>query len=156
MAYCCQCGNQTRDDHRFCAVCGNRLPADGKGVPPPGPGISPRTASALCYVPIAGWIAAVAVLASGKFRDRRDVRFHAFQGISLFVAWLLVDWVIGPMNQFPFWGPEYVPHHVVGEALKVLILGVWVFMLVKTSQDETYRLPILGELAERSVSEQKS
>jgi uncharacterized membrane protein len=155
MPYCCQCGKQTRKDDRFCAVCGSPQPPDGKGVPPPSPGMSPRTASALCYVPLVGWIAAVAVLASRKFRDRREVRFHAFQGIYLFVVWLLVDWVIGPMNHLPFWGPVQVSHHLLGVALKILILGAWVFMLVKTSQDETYKLPILGELAERSVSEQK-
>jgi len=28
-------------------------------------------------------------------------------------------------------------------------------MIVKTSQDETYKLPILGDLAEKSVSEQR-
>ena len=29
-------------------------------------------------------------------------------------------------------------------------------MLVKVSQDEEYKLPIIGDLAERSVSEQRS
>jgi len=35
------------------------------------------------------------------------------------------------------------------------MLGVWVFMLIKTGQEQFYSLPIVGELAERSVSEQK-
>jgi uncharacterized membrane protein len=30
-----------------------------------------------------------------------------------------------------------------------------VLMIVKTAQDEMYKLPILGELAEKSVSEQR-
>jgi uncharacterized membrane protein len=36
-----------------------------------------------------------------------------------------------------------------------VIFGAWIFMIVKTSQDEVYKLPILGELAEKSVSEQR-
>jgi uncharacterized membrane protein len=38
--------------------------------------------------------------------------------------------------------------------LKLAMFGVWIFMLMKVSQGQSFRLPILGELAERSVSEQ--
>jgi uncharacterized membrane protein len=31
----------------------------------------------------------------------------------------------------------------------------WIFMLLKASEGVRYRLPLLGELAERSVAEQK-
>jgi uncharacterized membrane protein len=31
----------------------------------------------------------------------------------------------------------------------------WVFMLVKTSQNRLYRLPLVGELADRSIAEQR-
>jgi len=114
-------------------------------------GISPRTASLLCYIPILGWIVAIVVLASARFREDTRVRFHAFQGLYLFVAWLIVDWVLGPMFGFAF-----SPLHRLFPALfKAVIFGAWVFMIVKTSQDETYKLPILGDLAEKSVSEQR-
>jgi uncharacterized membrane protein len=39
--------------------------------------------------------------------------------------------------------------------MKVAVFGAWVFMIIKTAQDEMYKLPILGELAEKSVSEQR-
>ena len=45
-----------------------------------------------------------------------------------------------------------------GQALSggaVLSVGAWIFMLMKVSHDQDYRLPILGELADRSVSEQR-
>jgi uncharacterized membrane protein len=106
-----------------------------------------RTASILCYVPIVGWIAAIIVLASDKFRQNRAVRFHAFQGLYLFVAWLIVHEVIRPMFA-PLPGPNYV-----GNLLQIAVLCVWVFMIVKASQEERYSLPIIGELAERSISE---
>jgi len=76
-------------------------------------------------------------------------RFHAFQGLYLFVLWLFVDWVFSPVLR----GVEGA--RVVGSVLKIAVLGAWIFMLVKTSQGVTFRLPFLGELADRSVSEQK-
>ena len=65
-------------------------------------GISPRTASLLCYIPILGWIVSIVVLASARFRADSRVRFHAFQGLYLFVAWLIVDWVLGPCFTWRF------------------------------------------------------
>ncbi len=116
-------------------------------------GISPRTASLLCYIPILGWIVSIVVLASARFRSDSRVRFHAFQGLYLFVAWLLVDWVISPMFGLAFLGPPF--HNVFPGLMKAVIFGAWIFMIIKTAQDETYKLPILGDLAEKSVSEQR-
>ena len=44
----------------------------------------------------------IIVLAADKFRTNRAVRFHAFQGLYLFVAWLIVQQVIAPwFRHFP-------------------------------------------------------
>jgi uncharacterized membrane protein len=37
--------------------------------------------------------------------------------------------------------------------MKVAIIATWVFMMVKASRDEVFSLPIIGELAERSLAE---
>jgi uncharacterized membrane protein len=47
-------------------------------------------------------------------------------------------------------------HRFFTRALQLLIFAAWVFMIIKVSHDEVYKLPIIGELAERSVSEQRS
>jgi uncharacterized membrane protein len=39
--------------------------------------------------------------------------------------------------------------------LKACVWIAWIFLLVKTSRGEDYHLPVLGELADRSVAEQK-
>src|SRR5882757_5734329 len=107
MPFCTQCGQQVGDTDVFCANCGQ--PQTGKpsepfrpAAPPPlgqDPlaGLSPRTASILCYIPTVGWIAAIIVLAARKFRSEPIVRFHAFQGLYLFAAWLVVSWVVRPL-----------------------------------------------------------
>jgi uncharacterized membrane protein len=112
--------------------------------------LTPRNASILCYVPWVGWIMCVVVLAVDRFRHERVTRFNAFQGLYLFVAWLLVDRAIGPTLRA-------MAGHSSGidGLLKLAVVAVWVFMLVKTSQNQTYRLPVIGDLAERSLAEQR-
>jgi uncharacterized membrane protein len=150
MPFCSQCGNQVEPAARFCARCGSRQPIPGGEPSQPVDalaGISPRTASILCYVPGLGWIASIIVLAANRFRADRNVRFHAFQGLYLFVAWLLDDWVLRPMM---FGAPRVPLHHLIQAAL----LGMSIFMMVKAAHNEPYRLPLFGELAEKSMAEQ--
>jgi uncharacterized membrane protein len=152
MPYCCQCGQSVGSHDAFCGVCGARQPATAAPPIDYMNGISPRAASLLCYIPILGWIVSIVVLASARFRADGRVRFHAFQGLYLFVAWLLVDWVLGPAFRYAFWPPF---HNAFPGLMKAVIFGAWIFMIIKTSQDEKYKLPILGDLAEKSVSEQR-
>lgn len=157
MPYCCQCGKVVGEKDVFCAVCGARQPSPA--APPPVSdyltGVSPRTAALLCYIPIVGWIAAIVVLASARFRHDHIVRFHAFQGLYLFVAWLIVDWVLSPVFAIGFLVPGAHMHRIFPALLKLLVFGSWIFMMIKVSHDQNFKLPILGELAEKSVSEQR-
>ena len=52
------------------------------------------------------------VLAADKFRNDRTVRFHAFQGLYLFVAWLIVEWVLSPIFR-EFHGPIFRVDHLL-------------------------------------------
>jgi uncharacterized membrane protein len=134
----------------FCGRCGARQAPDAAIPHPvshdPFADISPRTASILCYIPVVGWIAAIVVLASQRFRPLRTVRFHAFQGLYLFVAWLMNDqvlkWVLWPVSHFH-----------LHDLLSLVLMAMSVFMMVKAAHDEAYSLPLFGELAHRSVAE---
>lgn len=160
MPFCCQCGSQVRDTDRFCGACGTAQAAPGAAPPgttraaDPLSGLTPRNASLLCYIPMVGWVASIVILASARFRSDPEVRFNAFQGLYLFVAWLIVDWVVAPFLLFPFPG-DFGMRHFLPRLLKLAVFGIWIFMIVKISQGHSYRLPILGEMAERSVSEQR-
>ncbi|HUQ93083.1 MAG TPA: hypothetical protein VM120_15485 [Bryobacteraceae bacterium] len=158
MPYCTQCGGTVSDRDVFCARCGSpqRPVSAGAAHHRPNfddvPGsINRRTAALLCYIPVIGWIAAICVLAAVRFRDDREIRFHAFQGLYLFVAWLLVDWVMRPIfvvSHFPFHFP------FVGAA-KAVLFGSWIWMMIKTAHNQTFKLPIVGDLAEKSAAEQR-
>ena len=100
-----------------------------------------------------GWLAAIIALASNRFRNDAKVRFNAFQGLYLFVAWLIVDWVVSPIFHLP--GGGFPIHHILPALMKAAVFGAWIFMIVKAAQDEHFKLPILGELAEKSLIEQR-
>ena len=163
MAFCTQCGQQAGAADQFCSKCGAPQNSAATGsargwnpAPPPGTSgqdplanVSPRNASILCYVPTVGWIAAVVVLAARRFKTDTVVRFHAFQGLYLFAAWLMVQWVVRPMSiVFSYPGMH------LDRLLEGLLLAVSVFMMFKASRDEAYVLPVIGELAQRSAVEQ--
>lgn len=158
MPFCTSCGKQVGPSDLYCAACGTRQAASEPYTQPPRPpedylaGISPRTASLLCYVPWLGWIAAIVVLATPRFAAQRDVRFHAFQGLYIFVVWLLVDWVVGPVLDGD---RRNRAGRVMESMMHLSLLGAWIYMLVRTSQNQLVRLPVLGELAERSLAEQR-
>jgi uncharacterized membrane protein len=164
MPFCSQCGNKVGGEDAFCAACGSRQPAAGMR---PGVGsnsapqfkqpftqtdplanIPDRTFAVLCYAPVIGWVASVLVLVMRRFRGDFNMRFHAFQGLYIFAAWLIVDWAIKPFF-------SAVGQHVfrVDSLLEMLLTMVWIFMMVKTGQGETYELPLVGELAQRSAKE---
>ena len=156
MLYCSNCGGPVNPGDAFCGKCGGRQPGASSAAPSPpvpatspgaAPGITPQTAATLCYVPWFGWIASIYVLASERFRQERDTRFHAFQGLYLFVVWLVVDRVIAPM-----FGYGFMPN--LGWPLRMAVVGTGIFMLVKTGRRERFKLPVLGDLAEKSASEQ--
>lgn len=163
MPYCTNCGTEVGSTDKFCAICGAAQkpepsassPAAGTTPPPPADmlrNISARNASILCYVPWMGWIASVVILASPRFQKDRTVRFHAFQGLYLFVVWLLVEMVFGPMLYIS----EVKVMHAVSGLLHLVVFVAWVFMMIKTSHNEYYSLPVIGNLAERSVAEQRT
>ena len=153
MPFCSQCGNQVGPADQYCGRCGGKQPAEaGPASRPFAPGkdplagVNPRTASIFCYIPGIGWIASIIVLASDRFRHDLKVRFHAFQGLYLFVAWLMEDWVLRPIFRMV---PNFQIHHII----EAILLGMSIFMMVKASHEQAYQLPIFGELAQRSIAE---
>ena len=152
MAYCVQCGKPISDTDKFCPACGRpQTPGPSSNPANFWANVTDDNAALLCYIPWVGWIAAIAVLASAKFKGNKRLLFHAFQGLYIFVAWLLVDWFVSPMLRF---GPSF-PGQVLPRLLSLAVFAAWIVMLIKVHQNEDYRLPIFGELADRSVSEQR-
>lgn len=161
MPFCTQCGKDVGQVDRFCRKCGAPQPLTGErpaanraeyqraagGPPPPEGQLSPETASTLCYIPWFGFLMSIYVIAMGSYRNHKKVLFHAYQGLYLFVAWLLVDWIVEPLFD---WLPD--PLGMLGDLAKLLLVALWIIMLVRTHRGQKYSLPVFGELAQRSLA----
>lgn len=157
MPFCSHCGIEVGDRDLFCAKCGrSQAPApepppagaqsESPYQPPPS-SIRPNIAALLCYIPEMGWIASVIFLTVDPYRKDRYVRFHALQGLFLFVAYLFARLVFAPIPVmvFPF------SHFGIRKLLQLLVIIAQVVGIVKTARGDDYRLPIVGELAEKSM-----
>jgi len=143
MPFCTQCGHRVEDTAAYCAQCGKAQPRANAQSGQPGSdfldGISERNASILCYIPVFGIIPSIIFLASQRFRHNQRVRFDGFQSIYLFVAHLIIT---------------SVGHRGLASLFETRLMICWVFLLVKAAQNEQVHLPVLGDLAARSASEQ--
>ena len=152
MPFCGVCGAPV--EGRFCAKCGSPLPGEtasaGPGAPPPAAspaGLTDNAACALCYA--LGFITGILFLVLEPYSRNRAVRFHAFQGLYLFVAWLMNAWVVRPISAMMGGALHFGLHSLVD--LVLLIMSI--FMIIKAAHDQAYALPLFGELAQRSVAE---
>lgn len=114
-----------------------------------GAGMAPNVAGALSYV--LGVVTGIVFLMMSK---DRFVRFHAYQSIFLTLAWV-VFWiafsVISAVLGFvPFLGFLVA---IIGLLLSIGLglggLALWIVLILKAYQGQQWKLPYIGDLAER-------
>ena len=153
MPFCTNCGNVVSGGASFCTTCGSKQPATGASdFTDILDGISDRTASILCYIPVFGIIPAIVFLASQKYRHNIRIRFDAFQALYLFVAWLIVSSAVPTLLFATFSGTGI--ERLTIQLIKLAVFGCWIYLLIKAANREQVRLPVIGDLAARSTTEQ--
>jgi uncharacterized membrane protein len=112
-------------------------------------GLSPHTASVLCYV--AAWLSAVIFLALE--RDSRLVRFHALQATFAFGFLCLLAILCGALTVLSaFYSTAAFQFFAVASEVSWLAMAVlWVVALVCVTRDANWRMPLVGRLAQRRV-----
>jgi uncharacterized membrane protein len=101
-------------------------------------GMNQNVAGLLCY--LAGWITGLIFFLIEK--ENRFVRFHAMQSIITFGSLTVLFMVIGFM---PFVNLILVP------ILAILQVILWIILMVKAYQGELFKLPMIGEIAEKNI-----
>jgi uncharacterized membrane protein len=143
MAFCSKCGAQVADDAGFCPVCGTAIGARVAGNPgqTSSSGMQRNMAGLLCYILIIGIIFLfVEPLKSDKF-----VRFHAFQSIFYWVAVILIFFCLGAILPFGLWIAVYWP-------LRLVTVAGMIFLMYKAYNNERFKLPFIGDLAEKQAA----
>ena len=169
MPFCTHCGNSIGSSDRFCSHCGTgqaqpsgepdaqeQAAQPAPPPPPPGagprPGLQPHIAALLCYVPGLGWIASVIFLTLDQYRLQRYVRFHALQGLFLFVATFVVQALWGSPLAWMTPGVVHMRHFDLRSVIELAVVIIQVVGMVKCFKREDFHLPVLGELAARSMA----
>jgi uncharacterized membrane protein len=148
MAFCSACGGQIPEGAAACPVCrAATAPAVGVVQPVAGTsGLADNVAGMLAYVTI---IPAIMFLVMEPYNRNRFIRFHSFQciffSIALFALWIALIVVA----LVPFLGLITVPLHLL---LALGSLVVWIILLIKANQGLKYKLPIIGDLAEKQAN----
>jgi uncharacterized membrane protein len=146
MAFCAKCGAQVNEGAAFCQACGNTIattPGGAAAAPAPAAtGMSSNVAGMLTY--ILGIITGIIFLVIEPYKRDPFVRFHAFQSIFYWLACFVIGlalWSILPWSMLP----------VLWLVRLAMVVG-WVFLMFKAYNNERFKLPVIGDLAEKQAA----
>ncbi|MGA2390740.1 MAG: DUF4870 domain-containing protein [Candidatus Sulfotelmatobacter sp.] len=144
MAFCNMCGAQIPAGATACAACGG-----GASVAPvvAASGLADNVAGMLAYIT---FIPAIIFLVTAPYNQSRFIRFHSFQSIFFTVAVFVIQVGLSFLAVVPFLILLTAPLHAL-VALGALI--VWIILLIKANQGQMYKLPVIGDLAEKQAGQ---
>jgi uncharacterized membrane protein len=143
MAFCNMCGAQIADGTTVCAACSGRtvvVPAVSGAS-----GLTENVAGMLAYVT---FIPAIIFLVMEPYNRSRFIRFHSFQSIFFSLAIFVIHLGLSVLTVVPFLIFITAPMHAL-VALGAFI--VWIILLLKANQGQMYKLPVIGDLAEKQA-----
>jgi uncharacterized membrane protein len=142
MAFCNQCGAHIADGATTCAACSGR-PA--VAVASTGTGLADNVAGMLAYVTI---IPAIVFLVVEPYNKSRFIRFHSFQSIFFAVAWTALWIVLNIVAHIPLLGFLTI---LIWPLVGLAGLVIWIILLLKANQGLMFKLPVIGDLAEKQA-----
>jgi uncharacterized membrane protein len=110
-------------------------------------GLSDNAAGGIAYITL---IPAIVFLIMDPFKKSPFVRFQAWQSIFFFVAWAVVNILIGAVQHL-------VPSAVfmtltVLQLVGLAIFVVWLIVFISAFGGKRIKLPIIGNLAEAQAN----
>jgi uncharacterized membrane protein len=144
MPFCKACGQEIGNAN-FCPKCGASQAAPVASpvtTSSPTEGLQENVAGLLCY--LLGWLTGIIFLLIDK---RPWVRFQAAQSIVVFGG-LTVIRILLVFLHLPFLGALFV---LIGLLLGLLTLVLWIVLMIKAFQHQTWRVPIAADIADSLV-----
>ncbi len=148
--FCISCGTQLPEGAHNCPSCGAAVTGTGPAtvVTPTAAspsGLTDNVVGLLAYITI---IPAIIFLVIEPYNRSRFVRFHCFQSIFFHVAVFIIWIILGVIASLPVLGwATFLIWPLVGLGFLVL----WVLMLVKAYGGQMWKLPVIGDLAEKQA-----
>jgi uncharacterized membrane protein len=131
----------------MCPACASRAAAPSAGSAQGSTGgMSDNVVGMLCYITI---IPAIIFLVMEPYNRNRFVRFHAFQNIFFCVAWIVLWVALTFVGMIPVLGWLTL---LLWPLLGLGGLIIWIILLIKANQGQMFKLPIIGDLAEKQAN----
>jgi uncharacterized membrane protein len=147
MAFCNMCGAQIADGTTTCAACAGRIPAaPATAATAPATGMADNVAGMLAYFTI---IPAIIFLVMEPYNKNRFIRFHAFQCLFFAVAWTALWIALSIFAHIPFLGWLSI---LIWPLILLAGFIVWIILVIKANQGQMYKLPFIGDLAEKQAN----
>jgi uncharacterized membrane protein len=146
MAFCNMCGAQIADGATTCPACAGRAATAPASTTASTAGMADNVAGMLAYVTI---IPAIIFLVVEPFNKNRFVRFHAFQCLFFAVAWTVLWIALSIVAHIPILGWLTV---LIWPLVGLAGLIIWVILLLKANQGQMYKLPMIGDMAEKQAN----
>jgi len=142
MAFCNMCGAQVADGVTTCAACSGKAAVSSAGTS----GMADNVAGMIAYVT---FIPAIIFLVTAPYNKNRFVRFHSFQSIFLFVAVVALHIAVSVLGVVPLMILITFPLHML---ISLGAFIVWVILLLKANQGQMWKLPVIGDMAEKQAN----
>lgn len=165
--HCTRCGTQLTDNSGFCQNCGQAAGAAGAGMvaQPTVSGaavvpnahtsataaLQPNIAGLLCY--ILGFLTGIFSLVAEPYKRDPFVRLHAYQSIFVSVAAIVVRIGFGVLLSIMPWSLWSLISMVSALVLLAFFL-LFLLLMFKAYSNERFKLPVIGDLAERQAQGQ--
>jgi uncharacterized membrane protein len=144
MAFCSVCGTQIPDGSTTCAAHSSAAAPAASGAQTGG--LADNIAGMLAYVTI---IPAIIFLVVEPYNKNRFIRFHSFQCIFFTLAWIVLSIGLNIIAAIPVLGWMTL---LIWPLIGLAGLIIWVVLLLKANQGLMYKLPVIGDLAEKQAA----
>src|SRR5258708_26711433 len=146
---CPNCAASMPDTAAFCPGCCRSMtsPTRAQGTV----GVLPETlAGALAYF----ILPAIIFLLVEPYKTNRFVRFHAFQSLRALLASVIVGAILRIAGVVLFFIPllGHLLVWLVSMLVSLAFFMIWIVMIVKALQGEMFKLPVVGDLAEKQAA----
>jgi uncharacterized membrane protein len=103
-------------------------------------GMEPNIAALLSYVLF--FVSGIVFYIIEK--KNKFVRFHAMQSIIVFAFFFVAHFVFGVLYIIPFLG------RILYNLFLIFELVVWIVLMVKAFQGDMFKLPVVGDIADKN------
>jgi uncharacterized membrane protein len=148
MAFCSACGGQIPAGATVCPACNQSAASAPVAAAAPGAGVglTDNVAGMLAYLTI---IPAIIFLVMEPYNRNKFIRFHSFQSIFFGVVVVAIHIVLSVLSVIPLFIFLTLPLHLL---VSLGALVIWVILLMKANQGLMYKLPFIGDLAEKQAN----